>query len=67
MVTKQFKLNILRLRLGKILLKQRETIMVYRLRPPKISVGMHSDVSEWIYFKLGIMIDTIVLYILNLV
>ena len=31
------------------------------------NIGMHLDVYEWIWFKLGMIISTILLYILILV
>ena len=62
MVLKQFKLNI--------------PLLIWMRLPctycftdcvKNFNVGMHSDIYQWIWFKLGMMIDTIVLYILILV
>ena len=58
---KLFKLNILRIRVRFI--DSRGEMLFYRLLTKTFSVGMHSDVYEWILFKLGMMIYTIVLYI----
>ena len=33
----------------------------------QLNIGMHLDACEWIWFKLGVMIDTSVLYSLLLV
>ena len=61
MAMKQFKLSILRLLRARFI----ETA-VYRLHK-KIYVGMYSNMYEWIWFRVGMMIDAIVLKILKFV
>ena len=63
---KQFKLNVLWQRLSKIYWnKGNDSCFTDCVKD--LNVGMHLDVYEWIWFKLGMMIDTIVLYILILI
>ena len=70
-VTKQFKLNILRVRLllSKISWNERNNCCFTDTDCIKqtFNVVMHSDVYNPIWFKLGVMVDAIVLYILILV
>ena len=48
--------------------KTREITAVLQAAPKKsFNIGMHSGSYEWVWFKLGIMIDTVVLYLLILV
>ena len=65
MVLEQCKLNILILLLSGI--NKTWEITVVRLTAQKTNVGVHSDVYESIWFKLGMMIDIIKLYILILI
>ena len=72
-VMSQFKLNILRLLLRKSYWKKRNTFerkeipAALQTVSKNFNVGMHLDVYEWIWCKLGLMIDTIVVCILLLI
>ena len=66
MVMKQLKLNILRLLLNKIYLIKANKCC-FLTASEGINVGMHLDIYELIWFKLGVMIDITELYTLILV
>ena len=65
MVLKQFKLNIPGLPLN--FSERRERTAVVLKASENCNVGMYSDVCGSIWFKHGMMMDTIKLYILTLV
>ena len=47
--------------------KTREIAVILLTALQTFNVGMHSNVYEWIWFRLGMMIDTVQLYIMILV
>ena len=62
-VIKQLKLNILRLFLSGIYWKKGNNCC-FTDRKKNLNVGILSNVCEWIWFKVGKIVDAIVLYIL---
>ena len=62
MVLKQFRLNTLILFCSE-LYWNKEVTAVLLTASKNFNVGMHSDVSKSIWFNLGVIIDTIELYV----
>ena len=66
-VSKEFKLNTLKLSLSEICgVKGNDSCLEFAISN-NFSAGMHSDIYALIWFKLGMLIETIELYILVLV